>query len=273
MHKVEELEQRWFRYRFKKVVSPIFAVSITTLMLSGTYYLYQTDGSEIFDTPISEQVTAVLGVSMKAENTDLDMSTFAVVEKNNELNKVVKAEEPKMLKEMALEPIIPVIDLEKEERIKDTTVKKAANDAHLVSAKQNAYLTSKELAAVSKVQSVPRVESVPRPHKTKKMEFTTSSENYLEIMKDKFVKSKNPRDALLLAKTYYKEGQYQDAEQWALTANKLNNALEESWLIFAKAKVKLDKREEAIKVLASYFKRSNSIEAKRLIGQIKTGKL
>lgn len=284
MHKVEELEQKWFRYRFKKTVSPIFKVSLTAVLVSGGYYLYQTDGVALFGTPISERVTAVLGVSMKADDANLDMSTFGVADKTKaeknesvetkeeaETKVVTQTEEPKVLKEMALEPIIPVIDLAKEERISDTLSRKVRQDSHLVHAKPNGYLTAKELAAVAKVQ---KVQSVPRPpHQTKKMKFTSTSTDYLEIMKDKFEKSKNPREAVLLAKAYYKEGQYLDAEQWALTANKLNNGLEESWLIFAKSKVKLDKRDEAIKILASYYKRSSSIEAKKLIGQIKTGKI
>jgi tetratricopeptide (TPR) repeat protein len=277
MHKVEELEQKWFRYRFKKTVSPIFKVSLAAVFVSGSYYLYKTDGVALFGTPISERMTAVLGVSMDAEDPNLDMTTFSVADQKNvdknqsSEKKVTKVEEAKVLKEMALEPIIPVIDLAKEERISDTPTRKVPQDTHLVRAKPNGYLTAKELAAVTKPQ---KVHSVPRtPHQTKKMKFTSTSTNYLDIMKDKFVKSKNPREAVLLAKAYYKEGKYIDAEKWSLTANKLNNSLEESWLIFAKSKVKLGKREEAIKILASYHKRSSSIEAKKLIGQIKTGKI
>lgn len=279
MHKVEELEQKWFRYRFKKTVSPIFKVSIAAVVASGSYYLYQTDGVALFGTPISEQVTAVLGVSMKADDANLDMSTFSVAQSNQtettqtvDIPKAVEAapQEVKSLKEMSLEPVIPVIDLAKEERISDTPVRKSPKESHLVQAKPNGYLTAKELAAVTQV---PRVESVQRPHQTKKMEFTSTSTDYVKIMKDKFAKSKNPREAVLLAKTYFKEAKYAEAEQWALTANKLDNSLEESWLIFAKSKVKLGKKEEAIKILASYYKRSNSTQAKILIGQIKTGKI
>jgi hypothetical protein len=282
MHKVEELEQKWFRYRFKKTVSPIFKVSIAAVVVSGTYYLYKTDGVPLFGTPISERMTAVLGVSMKADDANLDMSTFSVAStpktEHNESTgnkeadeaKTTQVEAPKALKAMALEPIIPVIDLAKEERISDTPVRRVRQDTHLVQAKPNGYLTAKELAAVSRVQ---KVQSVPKPHQTKKMDFTSTSTDYVKIMKDKFEKSKNPREAVLLAKAYYKEGQYVDAEQWALTANKLNNSLEESWLIFAKSKVKLGKRDEAIKILASYHKKSSSMEAKKLIGQIKTGKI
>jgi len=64
-----------------------------------------------------------------------------------------------------------------------------------------------------------------------------------------------------------------EAEQWALSANKLNNSLEESWLLFAKSKAKLGKKKEALKILVSYYKKSNSIKAKRLIGQIQTGRI
>jgi len=120
----------------------------------------------------------------------------------------------------------------------------------------------------SKVQSVKKV-----PHKTKKMHFTSTSVNYAQTIKSKFIKSNNPRDALLLAKLYYKKKNFQEAEKWALSANKLNNSLEESWFLFAKSKVKLGKKHEALKILVSYYKKSNSTKAKALIMQIKMGKI
>ena len=92
-------------------------------------------------------------------------------------------------------------------------------------------------------------------------------------MKEKFSKSKSPRDALLVAKTYYKNAEYVESEKWSLTANKLNNSLEESWLLFAKSKAKLGKKKEALKILVSYHKKSHSVKAKRLIGKIRTGQI
>jgi hypothetical protein len=58
-----------------------------------------------------------------------------------------------------------------------------------------------------------------------------------------------------------------------LSANKLDKNLDESWLLFAKSKAKLGKKQEAINILASYYKKSESAKAKVLIGQIKTGKI
>jgi len=272
MHKVNELEERWFRYKFKKVMNPILGVGILSVFATGSYYLYTTSGNDL-----SGKSTAVLGVTVETNKTvKSETTTFVSNDKKKERQndvseKKVVIKKEKILQEIELQPVIPVIDLEKEERISDARVKRVVrNNKHLVKAKKDAYLTPKELAKVNKPKPISYVQE---PRKTKKMRFETSSSNYLDIMKEKFSKSKNPREALLLSKAYYKVGDYQGAEKWALVANKLNNGLEESWLLFAKSKVKLGKKDEAINILASYHKRSNSIEAKRLIRQIKTGKL
>jgi hypothetical protein len=165
--------------------------------------------------------------------------------------------------------------MEKEERISDVkrtkSVKrvKSTKEKNIVRAKKNAYLTAKELSVIGKSQK--KTEVLPR--KTKKMNFTSTSSNYLETMKNKFSKSNSPRDALLVSKTYYKNAEYSKSEKWALSANKLDNSLEDSWLLFAKSKAKLGKKKEALKILVSYYKKSQSKKAKRLIGQIQTGRI
>jgi tetratricopeptide (TPR) repeat protein len=78
-------------------------------------------------------------------------------------------------------------------------------------------------------------------------------------------------DSLFLAKAYYLKGNYKKAEYWALQTNKINDNIEESWLIFAKAKVKRGQNNEAVRILDAYIKRSNSIEAKALLEKIKKG--
>jgi len=79
-------------------------------------------------------------------------------------------------------------------------------------------------------------------------------------------------DSMFLAKQYYKNKNYKKAEYWALQTNKVNENIEESWLIFAKAKAKRGQRNEAIRILNNYIKRSHSIEAKVLLEKIKSGK-
>ncbi|HIP51375.1 MAG TPA: hypothetical protein EYG94_04720 [Campylobacterales bacterium] len=279
MHKVEELESRWFNYKVKQIISPAIKVSSLYLLLAGSYYVYSNKSDMLMFLTPSRGMTNVLGVSIEVNNSIIEKTTIVKNEAVENKEEIIKKEEvsavPKIIEKIALIPIVPVIDMEKEERIPETkrvkSVKrvKSTNRTKTVRAKKNAYLTAKELDVIGK--SKQRIEVVPR--KTKKMNFTSTSSNYLETMKNKFSKSNSPRDALLVAKTYYKNAEYSKSEKWALSANKLDNSLEDSWLFFAKSKAKLGKKKEALKILVSYYKKSQSKKAKRLIGQIQTGRI
>jgi len=274
MHNVKELEDRWFNYKVKQMIMPAIKVSSLYLLMVGSYYMYDQNSDMLF----SPQKTNVLGVSMEA-NDSLVEKKIVIVPTIPKLEEF-KENQDKTIEEkekIVLSPIIPVIDMEKEERISETVkkhkhVKKyhASKQKNTVKAKKNTYLTAKELAVIRKPNK--RVEVVP-PRKTKKIHFSSTSTNYVERMKQKFSKSNSPRDALLLAKAYYKKNQYSSSEKWALSANKLDNSLEDSWLFFAKSKAKLGKKKEALRILVSYYKKSHSPKAKRLIGQIKTGRI
>jgi len=80
-------------------------------------------------------------------------------------------------------------------------------------------------------------------------------------------------DSLFLAKSYYARKNYKKAEYWALQTNKVNQNIEESWLIFAKAKAKQGHRNEAIHILTVYIRRTHSIEGKVLLDKIKKGRI
>ena len=290
MHKVKELEKRWRYYKIKQVLIPAIKVSSLYLVVVGGYYMYDKSTNRV----LSPKMTNVLGVSMEA-NDSVVQPKSPVIETKPNAQTSFKEDKPMQEKQkIVLAPVIPVIDMEKEERMvevpkKHKSVKKHkikkhkqvkkhkhvkqhkhSKPKHIVKAKKNAYLTAKELATVAKPKK--QIEVVPH-RKTKKINFKSTSANYIQIMKQKFSKSKNPRDALLLAKAYYKKHQYRASEEWALSANKLDNNLEESWLLFAKSKAKLGKQKEALKILVSYYKKSHSAKAKRLIGQIKTGRI
>jgi len=96
----------------------------------------------------------------------------------------------------------------------------------------------------------------------------SSSAPYKEIEK-RFRLGHDIDDSLFLAKSYYKKKNYKKAEYWALQTNKINENIEESWLIFAKAKAKRGQKNEAIRILNEYIKRTKSVEAKVLLSKIK----
>jgi tetratricopeptide (TPR) repeat protein len=117
---------------------------------------------------------------------------------------------------------------------------------------------------------------IKRPHKKLHIEVIDAveknSRSYKEIAK-RFRLTHDTDDSLFLAKAYYKKGMYKKAEYWALQTNKINENIEESWLIFIKAKIKRGQKNEALRILNAYIKKTNSVEAKVILEKIKKGKL
>jgi tetratricopeptide (TPR) repeat protein len=129
---------------------------------------------------------------------------------------------------------------------------------------------------VSDIQAVGRVEAKP-VHVKKKLHIevieTGKNRNSFKELEKRFRLGHDTDDSLFLAKSYYERGNFKKAEYWALQTNKVNENIEESWLIFAKAKAKRGQRNEAIRILNAYIKRTHSVEAKVLLEKIKKGRV
>ena len=97
---------------------------------------------------------------------------------------------------------------------------------------------------------------------------TTSMSAYKDV-EERFHQSHDIDDALFLAKSYYKKGNYKKAEQWAFEANKLDSTLEESFFIFIKSKMKLGEKSEVLSILNQYLERHDSNNVRVLLNQIK----
>lgn len=101
---------------------------------------------------------------------------------------------------------------------------------------------------------------------------STSVTAYKDVER-RFLESRDMDDALFLARSYYKKGDYEKAEYWALEINKLDEDMEEGLLIFVKSKAKMGRKNEAISILTSYVEKSDSQEAKKLLYRIENDKL
>ena len=104
------------------------------------------------------------------------------------------------------------------------------------------------------------------------IETKKNTDAYKEVEK-RFRLGHDPDDSLFLAKAYYLKGMYKKAEYWALQTNKINENIEESWLIFVRAKVKRGQRNEAIRILSTYIRKTNSAEGRILLDKIKKGNI
>jgi len=261
MDNIRALEKRWYFYKIKKYLIYINTFGLVIMLSLGAYYAFTQLPSKI--NLLTEKKAEIQAIQASSKVNESVATTKRVMPPKVE-SMVSDAKE-----EVSLEPVIPIVDLEYENRHSTyTKVHRTApiskHQEKLVQAKRSTYLTANELVAVND-----ELDST----KLKKINLHTTSKNYMKTMKAKFAQSKKPREAVLLAKAYYKEAKYKEAAHWALVANKLNSNLDESWFVFAKSKAKFGQRDEAIKILVSYYKKTHVPKAKELIEKIKKGSL
>ncbi|WP_462113228.1 CDC27 family protein [Campylobacter concisus] len=124
-------------------------------------------------------------------------------------------------------------------------------------------------------QSLPNEEIIELEPKAKpKIDIQISSENNeISMLKENFNKNKNPEIALKIARKCYQDKRYSDTIKWALSANNLDSSIEESWVMFAKAKYMLKQKDDALRALEEYNKNKNKPEINELINKIKSDTL
>jgi len=111
----------------------------------------------------------------------------------------------------------------------------------------------------------------PKPKGIIKIE--THEVNSIQYLKDKFEKTHNITFALMLAEEYYAMKNYTECNKWALMANNADPDSEKSWIWFAKSKVKLGHKEDAVLALQAYLKSNKSKAAQSLLNQISVGEV
>ncbi|MDL0088390.1 CDC27 family protein [Campylobacter gastrosuis] len=118
-----------------------------------------------------------------------------------------------------------------------------------------------------------KISQTPKQKPKVQIEVTQGEVSHTDELIAKFEKSKNISYALELARLFFDNGDYENTIKWALSANEINSDNEESWVIFAKAKYKLNQKNDALRVLKAYNKSKNSKVISNLIKQIQDGTL
>jgi len=93
----------------------------------------------------------------------------------------------------------------------------------------------------------------------------------ITYLKQKFYSTSSIVFALMLSEEYYNEKKYKDSLKWALTANDIDSQNTKTWYWFAKSKVKLNKKEDAIRALKAYLSNNESKRLRTLLKKIELG--
>jgi len=246
MYDIRPLEEEWAKYR-KKQRKPFFLFVLTVLLLgAGTGFLYYMKEKGLISLDMNITKKTVTKPIVFVENKPL-----------NRLEEVEKVSQPMFVQQQE----------SSDEIVEDLPLSNHGKLRKKPRVKMNIVTT--EIPTVKK-----HVEEEEKPHKRVHLAITeiSGSSAYQEVA-DRFRETQDTDDSLFLAKAYYNQGNYKKAAYWALQTNNVNSGIEESILIFAKSKVKLGHKHEAIRILTKYIKQTDSMNAKILLEKIKKGKV
>lgn len=249
MYDIENLEKDWAVYN-KKKKRPFYIFSILIILcvslVSTVYFNDSLSGKvkSVFNGMMHEQVNATANHEPLKESNSTVLKEAPHISTVEAPKKTLKVDRP------------PQIIIEEMPRPYDSAMKEPVlEEVESLNKTENPNLLSHKVDSSSKKIHLDILE--------------TSSVTAYKDVERRFYQTHDTDDSLFLAKSYFNRGEYKKAEYWALQTNKVDNSIEESWLLFAHAKAKMGQKQDAIKVLRSYIGKSNSLEARRLLEKIK----
>lgn len=240
---IPSLERRWLKYKIKRYLPYFLGITIVAAGIITSLTFFDTD---------------------KAEPS-----------------RIIKKETPAIKEELAttmrdetmrLEPSMQFI-----QSITPITSEEPLPTPILVSSEKKVLPIPKSTPLPLPIVNIPQPLKTPPPvpvlTQTKDTTRTTSIRRDstpfdIHEIEDRFKNNANPHLGLYIARYHYDNGNYNEAYNYSLKTNAINNTLEESWLIFSKSLIKLGKSEQAKKTLQLYISQSNSEEAKSLLNNL-----
>lgn len=273
LHEVIELENKWLAYSNKKKKKKYFfiyvllVILLVFIILFLIFYAYTKGASEL---------EANIKKSNEETRKQIDEKK-AQIEKEKILENKKSIEIKNLVDNKTIEPIKEEIKLDNNPNAKDTTEENMLTlNIMDINVKNSTFKKAQDNSQKQIVKSIPKVVNttniVITDLNTKSIDKKEALDD-LEYLKLKFSETNSVYFALDIANTYYSKGNYKEARDWALTANKLNSKNDESWIVFAKSSYKLGFKEQAINSLNNYLKNNNSKKIKDALDLIKKGQL
>jgi len=236
MHEIEKLEKKWLKYKFNQ-----FFKKITLLAL---FFILSYFGISFF--------TKKQNIDYISTNKTKTLSTNTTISKKEKKEDINITRPPKKMKIVKNEVVL----------------------APKMEFLENIEILPEEKNIPKKVEKKKVTKKRVEKNITKKPKIvieTKKDENFLDSLIKKFENNPDPKLAIFLSKTYYKEKNYKKSLYWAIKANELDSSNSESWILFAKTSVKLGKKKDAINALKVYLNNYNSYEVEKLLLKIING--
>jgi len=256
MYDIPELENKWRKYKRNQIKKPIF-IGFSIFVLVGAVSFvglkYLTSSSEKSNITSNNTKVEKSTPIVKKEQSKNSTKSPAIVITTTPVNKLAT---PKNT-QASIQPNIAKTNNDDTIDLSNATIVKP-------------NVPDDEIRVIGfdsqeKKEITNKYQEILKPQKTKKSKIDPKILAYEERFKER----QDPQDSLFLAKYYYKKGNYQKAETWAVNTNNIDGDIEDSWIIFAKARAKQGHRVDAIKVLQSYYDETNSAKAKEVLDKLR----
>ncbi len=263
MYDIPELEKKWRKYKRNKIKKPILISLASLIIISGGLIFFKTYNYNLIKIKITQNEKRVNNnqktqtITKNVNNSNTNINNTNNTQNNNTpsivIQKVDKSGNP-LIDAKPSQNDNQSIDLTKATIVKPNI---PDDDIRVIGFDNN------EKNKIKKDYSdilIPKKDSE---------ELSIKEE--IKDLEERFRETQDAQDALKIAKLYYKLKDYKKAESWAVNTNNIDGDLEDSWLIFAKAKAKQGQRVDAIKVLQTFYDETNSYKAKKLLDKLRRG--
>jgi len=123
---------------------------------------------------------------------------------------------------------------------------------------------------IEKKIAIPKIKKqLPIIKEKKKINIIVKSLENEDSLLKKNQANENFETTLNLSKYYFKKSKFEKAILWSKKANHYKASSFKPWLIYAKAKIKLNKKDEAIKAVETFLSYFNSDVAQKFLQNIK----
>lgn len=283
MHEIDELEKKWLFYKLKKATLYITGVVGILLIATSTITLYPLIEKFLASTLQQKQNPtneAKPKQKLQLNNSPETNKTLQQASKREDQNyssvsQPFSTQNPldNQTKQSDLSPGGPqTVTLAPSLTFIQNAIQKLQAEPSKTPFSEEMIDISPDLADQKNSQTAAsplqrEVTTMP----SSKIEIKKSEADGLKYIKERFNKTKDPKLAIFLAKSYFNEGNYTSALNWAIITNELESDNEESWILFAQSSVKLGNKLAAINALEAYLSKYDSNRIRLLLEQIKNG--
>lgn len=295
-YEILELEKRWKRYnrrRFKrKFLNIITIIIITASVLAALFLLYinlyQNNFLSLIQ--VSSKEKAITELKQKQEIDKLKQKAILARQKSIQIADKNSAPQEQTVIANKKQPSI----VNRLQKIDQTPLQQPNSNIKKLAPQVIGQPTIEKLDILNPLPDEDTIENSINKNSEQPIDFTKnnptvkkpiknlkdsikiqSREISLTIpsLKNQFELTNDIKYAILLSQKYYDEGDYENAMKWSFTVNSIDKDRIEGWIIFAKSKYKIGKKNDALKVLDAVKEKQPSDEIDSLIRQIKMGTL